>query len=173
MEQTDNDAEFIALLTEAQPKLFAYISMLLGGTQESANVLQETNVVLWKKSRDFRPGTNFTAWAREIAYFKVLSYLRDRKRSRVIVDQQRIEAALAASTAGDGDADRRIALRHCLSELNDDQLDLLRLRYRVEAPLTEIASGMGKSEAAIKMSLRRLRLRLLACIQRRMGASHA
>ena len=168
----DPDLEdFVRLLTEAQPRLHSYICMLLGGVQEAGNVLQETNLVLWKKADQFTPGTSFIAWAREIAYFKAMSCQRDRGRSRMILDQQRIELAVAATDAG-GD-DRRVALRHCLSDLQEEQLHLLKLRYTLELPIQTMGQRLGKSEGAVKMALRRVRLALMRCITQRLEAGHA
>jgi RNA polymerase sigma-70 factor (ECF subfamily) len=168
MERRD---EFIQLLTVAQPQLFAYISMLLGSVQEADNILQETNLVLWKKSDQFHPGDSFAAWSRKIAYYKTLSFLRDRGRHRVLVDHRLLELAVKQiDHKGD---ERQLALRHCISELDEGQLSLLRLRYTVGDPLAAICRSLGKSEGAVKMALRRVRLTLMGCINRRLEAEHA
>ncbi|MEQ8848266.1 sigma-70 family RNA polymerase sigma factor [Botrimarina sp.] len=169
----DRESDFVTHLTDAQPALFSYICMLLGGVQEANNVLQETNLVLWKKAGEFQPGSNFKAWAREVAYYKALSHMRDSKRSRVFIDQDRIEAAIASSSVLEDTDERRVALRHCLTELTDEQMNLLGMRYRAETPVVQIASLLGKSEGAVKMTLRRIRLGLMECIQRRIRAGHA
>ena len=167
MEDSDRD-QFVQLLTAAQPQLFGYICALLGSVQEAGNVLQETNLVLWKKAADFQPGTSFMAWAREVAYFKALSFVRDRKRSRLVLDQELVERALDVTRHDDGD-ERRVALRHCLATLEARQRDLLRLRYQQGAAIEAIAREANKSEGAIKMALRRIRLALLECINRKLG----
>lgn len=61
--------EFVMLLTAVQPRLFSYLAMVLGDVHDANNVLQETNVTLWTKADDFTTGTNFFAWAREVAYY--------------------------------------------------------------------------------------------------------
>jgi RNA polymerase sigma-70 factor, ECF subfamily len=164
----DRTAEFVQLLTGAQPELFTYICLLISGTHEVSNVLQETNLTLWEKMEQFKSGTNFSAWAREIAYFKALAYVRDKKRSRLVLDQEAVERAIAHAAKIDSD-DRQLALRHCMSTLSEINLRLLQQRYQSEVPLAEIAVRMKKSEGAIKMMLRRLRMSLLACINQRLG----
>jgi RNA polymerase sigma-70 factor (ECF subfamily) len=163
---TDFQAEFVRLLTVAQPRLFRYNATLLGDVHDASNVLQETNVVLWAKSSEFRPGSNFFAWAREIAYFKSLSFVRDQNREKLIVDQALVEQVFDESESTDGD-DRRMALRHCLTELDDRQVQLLRSRYTEGASMLEIAQQQGRSVGAVKMALKRVRASLLGCIQRR------
>jgi RNA polymerase sigma-70 factor, ECF subfamily len=159
--------EFVSLLTSAQPRLFSYLAMILGDVHDANNVLQEANITLWTKADDFTPGTNFLAWAREVAYFKALAFVRDRKREKLILSQEMVERIVSRSEHIETDQ-RRIPLRHCMSELNARQMNLLRLRYSEGEPIAKIARQENKTEAAIKMSLRRLRVALMNCINRRL-----
>lgn len=168
MNDNDSRMDFVQLLTTAQPWLFSYLAMLLGDVHDANNVLQDTNMKLWTKAADFRPGSNFRAWAREVAYYCALSFSRDKRRERLVVDFSLVENIVSKTDSYEIDP-RRIALRHCLSELDDHKLDLLRQRYRDESPIAVIAKAQQKTEAAIKMSLRRLRMALLKCIESRMA----
>jgi RNA polymerase sigma-70 factor, ECF subfamily len=170
MNDSESRDEFVQLLTAAQPRLFNYLAVLLGNVHDASNVLQDANVTLWTKAGDFQPGTNFLSWAREVAYYKALAFTRDRNRDKLIVDQQLVEHALSRPEYAEVDP-RRVALRHCLSELDERQVHLLRQRYRAGASIASIAQEEQKSEAAVKMVLRRLRLSLLGCIERRMAVA--
>lgn len=167
MEENLEGDQFVQLLTSAQPQLFAYLMVLLGDFHEASNVLQEANLVLWTKKAEFTLGTNFLAWARNIAYFKAMSSVRDRGREKLIVDQSLVDHAFSRYDSVEIGS-RRMALRHCMSELTDEKLDLLRMRYSKQKPVSKIAEDLGRTEAAIKMSLRRLRLALLRCIEKKM-----
>ena len=134
-------------------------------------MLQETNLVLWKKADEFVPGSNFLAWAHEVAYFKALSLARDRKRCRLVLDQELVEQLTVVAENDDLD-ERRVALRHCLSQLVEPHLELLKLRYQHETPLAKVADSLNKTESGVKMSLRRIRLSLMACITKRMEANN-
>ncbi len=160
--------EFVQLLTAAQPRLFSYLAMVLGDVHDANNVLQEANVTLWTKADDFQPGTNFLAWAREVAYFKALAFVRDRKREKLILNQELVEQVVTRPERVETDQ-RRVPLRHCMSELSPKQMNVLRLRYSDGESIAAIAARENKSEAAVKMSLRRLRLALMDCINRRMA----
>jgi RNA polymerase sigma-70 factor, ECF subfamily len=170
--ELDPDARnsFVQLLISAQPWLFSYLVTLLGDIHDADNVLQETNMLLWSKVDAFRPGTNFRAWAREFAYHTALGFTRDRKRERLIVDFSLLESVVSQTDAQEIDP-KRVALRHCLTQLDDRKLDLLRQRYRDETPISAIAEKENKTEAAIKMSLRRVRMALLKCIETRMATA--
>ncbi len=160
--------EFVQLLTAAQPRLFSYLAMVLGDVHDANNVLQEANVTLWTKADDFQPGTNFLAWAREVAYFKALAFVRDRKREKLILSQELVEQVVTRPERVETDQ-RRVPLRHCMSELSPKQMTVLRMRYSDGESIAKIAAKENKSEAAVKMSLRRLRLALMDCINRRMA----
>jgi RNA polymerase sigma-70 factor, ECF subfamily len=164
----DPKTQFVQLLTAAQPRLFSYITTLLGDVHDANNVLQDANVTLWTKAADFQPGTSFIAWAREIAYYKALSFVRDVKRDRLIVDHALVEQVFAKTDEVEFD-DRRLALRHCVAELKERQRDLLRVRYAEGASLAQIARQTAKTEAAVKMAMRRIRMALMACVQRRLA----
>ncbi len=166
----DDRAEFIKLLTTAQPGLFRYLATLLGDVHNASNVLQETNVTLWTKAEDFELGTSFFAWAREVAYHKALSFVRDTKRDKLIVDHALVEHVFARNDA-DGDDPRRLALRHCLSELDERQRQLLRHRYADGWPIAQLARQQERSVGAVKMALKRVRVALLECIRRRTAST--
>ena len=170
MTATDARAQFVQLLIEVQPRLFAYITALLGDVHDASNVLQETNMLMWQKAEDYKPGTNFRAWAREIAYYKALAFVRDSKRDKLIVNQALIEQYFAQSDDWDED-ERRLALRHCVARLDVRQRQLLRQRYEEGTSMKQLAEQQGKSQAAVKMALRRVRESLMACIQRKLSVS--
>ncbi|MCO6042827.1 sigma-70 family RNA polymerase sigma factor [Aeoliella sp. ICT_H6.2] len=167
----DLEERFIQLLTDEQPKLLNYIAMLLGDPHSARNVLQDTNLVIWRKSADFEMGTSFSAWTRKIAFWQVQAYVRDQKRDRHVFSDE-----LLAQLAGqedefvlDEEDTRRIALRHCLPQLSRSHLDLIRQRYEEDTPIAVLAKRSGKSAPAIRMGLMRLRRVLLRCIQKELG----
>ena len=63
---------FVQLMTEHQGRLYAYVLSLLGDPDQANDVLQETNLVLWRNAGEFQMGSNFRAWAFRIAHFQVM-----------------------------------------------------------------------------------------------------
>ncbi len=74
MPPDETSAEFIQLLTSNQSRLFAYTLSMLGDRQQAQDVMQETNMILWRKADQFRLGTNFGAWMLKVAYFQVVAH---------------------------------------------------------------------------------------------------
>src|ERR1700734_3301256 len=89
---------FVEHLTSSQPGLYAYITSLMGDRESAKDVLQETNLVLWRKAAEFDDRLSFAAWSSRIAHFQVLAWSRDRGRHRRRFREDLIEV-LAAETA--------------------------------------------------------------------------
>lgn len=74
----DDNAEFlqeyVKLMTDHQWPLRGFILSLMPGSPDVGDVLQETNLVLWQKRRQFKLGTNFFAWACRIARYEVMHH---------------------------------------------------------------------------------------------------
>ena len=56
MPTQDPTEHFIQSLTESQNRLYGYIYSLVGDHHAAADVLQECNLVLWRKFGEFREG---------------------------------------------------------------------------------------------------------------------
>lgn len=70
---------------------------------------------------------------------------------------------------GAPDTDEGDALEHCLQRLPDKSRTLLVMRYVDALKLQEIAARMGGKLEAVHKAITRLRLRLLECIEDRLG----
>ena len=101
---------FADLLAAHQPRLAAYIRSLTADEQVSRDILQETNVTLLKKSRDFQPGTNFTAWSFRVAYFEVLTWRRGKGRERLHFNDELVESIAVSSEKASTSYDERLDL---------------------------------------------------------------
>lgn len=167
----ESSDQFVQLLTSEQLALFRYITALIGDPDDAGNVLQETNIVLWRKAAEFTTGTNFGAWARAIALWQVKAYLRDRGRDRHLFSAELVQQ-LAERPAVSKDVEpRRRALRRCVKSLGNDDLELLRQRYDTNYSIAEIAIRMQKTPSAVKSGLFRVRRILRRCVERTIAES--
>ena len=165
----DTEKEFVYQLTEWQNELFGYLTCLLGDVHDARDVLQETNLVMWRKMATFTLGTNFGAWARKCAYFQAMAALRDRKRHPAFLSADLLEwIAREEEDSAGPEYERTLALRDCLARLSERHRSLLKRRYQDQTPVQALAEEERKSQSAIKMTLMRLRESLQACIQARL-----
>ena len=160
--------QFVTLFTTHQRRLFQYILSLLSNVQDAEDVLQETNLVLWRKFSSFEPGTNFLAWASRVAHYEVLKYRkRAQYRQTRLLDEELIEqlGGEALENAGYLDAVRD-ALHHCLERLRPEDRDLVAQRYADGASGKGLAEASGRPANSISKSLGRIRRALFDCINR-------
>lgn len=166
----DQKAELFArLLGRCQRKVFLYSLGLIHNAADAEEVLQETNVVLWRKFDEYEPGTSFESWACRVAYFEVLKYREKVARERRVFSTKLVET-LAAEAVADEFDDRRDALEGCLTKLRDVDRTLVLQRYRPGASTRGLAETMGRSVQGTRKSLHRIRTTLLECIQRTLAA---
>ncbi|MGL4512376.1 MAG: sigma-70 family RNA polymerase sigma factor [Lacipirellulaceae bacterium] len=161
--------EFVQLLAAEQTRLLHYVTMLLGDPHEAQNVVQEANLVLWRKADDFALGTNFTAWSRKVAYWQVQAFVRDRQRDRLVFDEQLAEQLASIDSDESVGAETRLALRHCVSGLRGPQRRMLALRYDRGMPIKQLAERLERSPSSVKVGLLRIRRLLLRCIERKLA----
>ena len=171
MKDTEQTEFFVQHLTECQGRLFGYIYSMLGEHSRAMDVVQETNLVLWRKKDEFRSGAPFMPWALAIARFQVLAHVRDQGRDKCLLDSELV-AALSEETEQQVDEleTMRTALRKCMSDLPREKKGLLQLRYYHSMPIAEIADSLGRNVNAVKVALLRLRRGLADCMHRRMLA---
>lgn len=163
-------AEYVRLITKHQSALYAYILSIHPNRAAAEDILQETNLVLWKRMDDLNEGASFQAWAFRIAYFQTMRYLKTRKRQSWLVfdDDMTAEIAEEAEEKQSGFEDKRQALRQCLSKLKRGDVTMLRLRYEENASLKDIGRQLDRTEGALKQVYLRIRRSLKQCIQHRL-----
>ena len=150
-----------------QPRLYGFILKRLADRDQTLEVLQRTNLVIWQKAADYRPGTSFEAWTFTIARFQLMAWRKNKSRNRLVFSDTVYEQIDKQTEQSDDDA-RVVALKDCVKQLNVDESKLLEQRYREDLPLATIASTMNMSLDAIGMRLSRIRKKLAACIERRL-----
>jgi RNA polymerase sigma-70 factor (ECF subfamily) len=167
-----DQAKFIAALTRHQPALEAFCHAQLASRHDAQEALQATSVKLWEKAADWNTSTEFLPWAFAVARFTVLSMVRDRKRDRLVFDEDVVLAmAQEAETMAVEFEERREALGNCMQRLKAEQRGILDAHYLTGRTVREIANSTQRSESAVKMILLRLREQLSECIQRQLHPS--
>lgn len=168
---TDPTERSLELFALHQRRLSLYISALVPSPADADEILQETNVVIWKKFDTFTPGTDFLSWACRIALYQVLDYRRRRARSPALLseDVTRQVAEVAERERGILER-RREALQECRAKLAPGERRLLDECYRPDVEIREVAQRLGRVPTSLYRTLRRIRQALMDCIQRRLAS---
>jgi RNA polymerase sigma-70 factor (ECF subfamily) len=163
--------EFVQLFTKWQRRLFLFILAQSPNPVDAEEILQETNLVIWRKSHTFREGTNFYAWGCRIAVLEVLKF-RDRRRRYASLLSDAFVETIAREAEDNVEAleERRHALLTCLGRLAPSDRELIRQRYATGATGKSVAAQLARPANSVYQSLSRIRRTLMECITRRLAA---
>ena len=164
--------EFVQLFTRAQRPLYLYILAQVGNVQAAEEILQETNLVIWAKTEQFQPETNFAAWTRQIATYEILKFRQRRRRDKLTFSDEFLSAVAEEVVVQSNELEqRREALRDCLTRLTDTDRRLIEHRYQPGISGKELAQTLGRPANSVYQSLGRIRRNLLDCIHRKLSAA--
>lgn len=164
-DETDTRKRLMALITRHQRQIFSYIYTLVPDRPDAEDLLQETCVVICEKFDEFAPGTDFVAWACQIAWWRIRYSRQKFARAKVIFDDNVLEAvARTASTMREELDERHEALAGCLQKLAARDRELLLTRYEPGSGVAAAAERTGRSMDAAYKALNRLRKLLHDCV---------
>jgi RNA polymerase sigma-70 factor (ECF subfamily) len=156
---------FVRLLGQNQRRVFLYVMTLVPNWNDAEEIVQETNLVLWREFGQFALGTNFAAWACKVAFHQVLAWRKKKQRDRLEFSPAFLDAvAQEAATVADRLEQRSQALAGCIAKLPDVQREMLRLRYSDGLSIETIAKQVDRTVEAVYRALSRIRQALHACV---------
>ena len=127
--------EFVRLFTKDGRWIFSYILMLVPHKADAEEVFQETSTTLWQKFDEFLSGSNFRAWAIQVARYKVLQHRARKQCSPLLLDDAVLEAVHnTAVTLNDRLDNLHQALEKCRGKLSESDRELLDRRYDSAPP---------------------------------------
>ena len=157
--------DFLKLFVKHNRRLFAYILTMIPNHVEAEDVLQETAGILWSKFGEYETGSNFYAWARQIARNKVFEYYK-RKKS-VLVEFKLLDRIQATSEPVLDSMDERMAaLRGCLKKLKPRDAKLIHSRFYENTTLKETAARTNQSVHTLYKRMAYLYTVLQVCIKK-------
>ena len=172
-EPPESDREFVQEFTRVQRRLYLYILSQVGRPTDAEEILQETNLVIWRKSRQFELGTNFFAWSSRIAMYEVLKFRERRGREKLRFSREFVETiAVEAAESGEYWEARRAALAVCLDKLRPRDRELIEQRYAEGESGIQVAEQLGRPINSVYQSLGRIRRSLLECINRQLATTN-
>ena len=105
-----------------QHRIYFFIRSMVYQPEDARDVLQDVNVILFRKKEQFAMGTNFTAWCFTIARYECLAYLARRKN----IDWQTLDHGLIDQIADraeervDDVENWLVALEKCRRKLSEE-----------------------------------------------------
>lgn len=172
-----NDDVVVTQLTAHQSELLVYIQSLMPGDTGANDVLQRSNLVIWKKRGQFKKGSDFRAWAFSVAYWEVKAYRKECvRKSWLVVDDSLVDQltrTMSETVDENPMHELRTDLELCMQKLEDSDRELVTHRYFSDKPLKDYAAEVGRPVTSVKMSLCRIRAALKRCIEYRRSVKPA
>jgi RNA polymerase sigma-70 factor (ECF subfamily) len=168
--QDPRAGEFTALLATCQRPVFLCAMSLLGNVADAEEVVQESQLLMWRKFDEFQPGTNFVAWACQIARYQALKRRAERGRKPLLFGNEFVtmlaipsdEESLARLEA------RRKAFAECIQKLRATDRDLVMRRYEKGSSTRDVAVALHRSVQGTRRSLQRIRTALADCVRKKL-----
>jgi RNA polymerase sigma-70 factor (ECF subfamily) len=171
---TDPNKLLMLLMTQHQRRVFSYIYTLVPDRHDANDLLQDTSLVICEKFHEFTPGTDFVAWACQIAYWQIRRARQKFARAKVVFDQEVVDAlAQTAAELAEEVNERHEALAHCLEKLPPRDREMVLLRYEPGSGVEEAAQRAGRSMEAAYKALARIRKLLLDCVTHQLSPEGA
>ena len=168
--KTENGEAFVYYLSKYEGNVRAFVASLLHDWMGVDEVVQATNLVMWRKFDQFdRSGSekSFLNWAFTIARFEVLKYRSKAARDRLVFSED-VQQLLdeEAATVAETQSDREEALQGCLKKLTSAQRELIDATYGSGISIKDASEKLARSPTALYKALARIRDNLHGCIER-------
>lgn len=168
---SERTEEFVKLLSQHQRRVGTYILTLVPNWADAEEILQETNVVLWREFDRFELGTNFAAWAYKIAFHQVLNFRKRKAREKLQFSDAFLELVAEETAENTDQLEARYQhMQDCIAQLSEKNRDLLTRRYHSGADMETLAGELKRSVGALYRALSRIRRSLQECMDRRLAA---
>lgn len=167
----EGQALIAQMLMKHRSELFAYLLAAVRNPHDAEDLLQDVSLAASTSWAQYRPGTPFLAWAREIARRRILDYGKKKSRRFALLEPDVLEALDAAAVAVEAEEPlepRRDALRQCLTKVGGDARRILELRYGEKRDVARVAELVGRTVQSAYAVLKRTKQLLRECIDGRL-----
>jgi RNA polymerase sigma-70 factor, ECF subfamily len=166
----ERENDFGRLFVQHQVRIYGLIHSMVMQDADAEDVFQETASVLWRKSAEFEPGSNFAAWALSVARFQVQKFYLQKKRGSRQMSEAFWEAVTAdAVTESAWQGDLQTMLSRCLTLLSPAHRQLFTKYYQSPGNPKKLAAELNRPLTSIYTAVNRIRRVLAECVERAMS----
>ena len=124
-------------------------------------ICQEVFIFAFQKINTFDKGS-FKAWLKAIAFNKIRQELQRLKRQKANLSN--LKEYLIVTQGDETKGQQFSELKSCIEQLNEEQQQLIRLKYMEHFSTEELSSTIGRTETWVYTTLCRLRKSLKKCL---------
>lgn len=163
------DETALAKIYDAYVKpIYRYHYSRVGNPADAEDLTSQTFMAVIETLPRYQDRGRFTAWIFQIARNKAMDHFRGNHNESHVTELAADTVQADALEAIDHN-ESRAKLKALMRMLNEDEQELLRLRFTAELSFVQIGQLLGRSEDAVRKSIRRILDRLAV----QMEAQHA
>jgi RNA polymerase sigma-70 factor (ECF subfamily) len=168
--QDGDPKAFDVLARQISGELYGFILRMVQNEDDAKDILQDTFVRVWEKSRQFRGGSNVKTWIYRIAINLSYSHLKRRQRwSTGLLDEVK---TLLSSSNPQHETEQLFQsemLERSLSKLTPRQKAVVVARIYQDLPFAEISKALGCSVNAAKVHFHEGKKRIESYMKEKAG----
>ena len=169
----EQHARFVALLCQSYRSLYSFAISLGADVHQADDLMQEVSILLWEHFEEFDLQTSFVRWGRTFVRNAFRNHCRSFWKKRFVFSPDVIKQLAQTQYEAEELLELRLSLlRRCLRLLPRADRNLVKSYYGQRTTASGIARKAGRTPAAIRKALSRIRMKLSACIDRQMGIGH-
>jgi RNA polymerase sigma-70 factor (ECF subfamily) len=171
-EQALGQGQIARLLMHHRTALYGYIFACVRNHADAEDILQTVSVAVTESIQQLMDEKGFLPWAREIARRRVLAHRRLARREQPLDPELLTRLAEAAERVEQQrpTSDQRAALLACLEALPTQSRRLIAMRYDGSVSgMSELARKFGRSIQGIYAQVKRIKVALRECVERRLA----
>jgi RNA polymerase sigma-70 factor (ECF subfamily) len=157
-EAKNNPAAFSVLYDRYVQPIYRYLYYRIDSAPEAEDLTSQTFLSALEALPRYQHQGNFAAWLFRIARGKVIDYIRRQKKQLPL--RENLPAETTDLLARVVHSDEIACLSTLIHKLDEDEQELIRLRYTAGLPFAQIAVVLDSNENTVKKSLYRVLARL-------------
>ncbi|MBI3135131.1 MAG: sigma-70 family RNA polymerase sigma factor [Bacteroidetes bacterium] len=151
--KTNPESGFQLIVEQFQERVYWQIRRIVKNHDDSADVMQNVFIKVWKALPDFRGDSALYTWIYRIAFNETHTFLsRESKKKTVDMDPPLFENAVEVSGKNYSPEEIEELFNRALETLPEKQKLVFTLRYFDELKFQEIEAMLGTSVGALKAS---------------------
>jgi RNA polymerase sigma-70 factor, ECF subfamily len=161
--------QLVQAVTRHQSMIQAYAYAIVRDFHAAEDVFQEVAVIVAEHWETVPAGDGLIPWLRETTRRKALESLRKQQRSSIVLSDSVLEKLAESFRPGGPGPDLKEALASCLSRLEGPSRAILEARCGQGLAGDEIARRAGRTIQSVYSILKRARVLLAQCVERKLA----
>ena len=146
---------FDRLYNHYLPPIYRFIYMKVSHREEAEDLAHEVFLSAWQNIHNYKHrGFPFSSWLYQIARNRVIDYYRVKKTNIPLEKINPVSEFLKFNSLIEETLDQELNIEEvkaAMRKLNNDQQDVLLMRFMENLTHEEIAKAIGKSEGAVRL----------------------